>query len=95
MNTVRQKLVFFGVGATARWVAQLAKARYQLFGTTRDAKKIEHLQSLLIEPKSISVPMTQTEREHLLSLTDQANVLVSFPPDGYSDLRAGPLGSRG
>lgn len=68
-----------------RSVAHLAKDRYQLFGTTRDPGKLELLQSLLIKPSLISAPMTKGECDNLASITNGANLLVSFPPDGHSD----------
>jgi hypothetical protein len=86
MNVARQqKIVFFGVGATARWVASLARDQYQLFGTTRDTEKIPVLKNLGIEPRLTSTTMTELEREDFVSLVEKANVLVTFPPDGHSD----------
>jgi dTDP-4-dehydrorhamnose reductase len=85
-----QKLVFLGVGQSALWVAQLAAGSRKLYGTTRDALKEPSLSDKGIEPIVI-VPWSDHTKKKLSETCGQADVLVSFPPDGETDEELAPL----
>ncbi len=72
-------IVLLGVGNVAIHVAKLLSNRCTIFGTTRSADRVSLLEANGIRPLLVdgdSLP------KHLLA---DANILVSFPPDGRTD----------
>ncbi len=79
-----QKLVLLGVGQAALHVAKI-NSSYKLFGTTRNKQKLYILANALIEPICICSDLFDQSKDQLSELLTNANVLVSFPPDPFSD----------
>ena len=94
MAQVKRKLVFLGVGQVARALAAVVRANsetcdaYELIGTTRSAEHAESIRAAGIEP--LVVPIF-TSSEQLKAALRNSFVVVSFPPDPSSDVRASEL----
>lgn len=84
IDSAKNKLVLLGVGQVALHVAYLAD-RYDLIGTTRNKNKVLSLQTNAITSILIDNELTLQQQSELAKLLDNACVLVSFPPDEYSD----------
>ena len=87
------KLVLLGVGQVAMQVAKSTNA-YSIVGTTRDQNKIALLNKLNIAPFFLTESFTDSDQNKLDSMSDNANILISFPPDGHSDKLFSSLCSR-
>jgi hypothetical protein len=93
MDTQKNKLLLLGVGNLALAMHKQYKDFYKFIGTTRDTAKVFQFADRGIEP--VLLPQKQTEnntlavaeiaQEIIEPLANNANVLISFPPDGISD----------
>ncbi|RTL40680.1 MAG: hypothetical protein EKK48_15580 [Candidatus Melainabacteria bacterium] len=75
-----ESFVFLGVGNVALHLARLLSRRCTIYGTTRSVERVSVLESAGIEPVVVD------SKPPAASLFENANVLVSFPPDGATDL---------
>ncbi len=82
-------IVLLGVGNVAFHVAKLLSQRCTIFGTTRSADRVPSLEAAGIRPIVVTGNATPGDALHGDALPAQlltnANVLVSFPPDGITD----------
>ncbi|CAN5125537.1 SDR family oxidoreductase [soil metagenome] len=72
-------IVLLGVGNVAFHLAKLLANRCTIFGTTRSADRVPLLEAVGIQPIIVDAEPLPKQL-----LTD-ANILVSFPPDGSTD----------
>lgn len=75
-----ESFVLLGVGNTALHLARRLAGRCTIYGTTRSPERVSVLESAGIKPVIVENDFP------LASLCENANVLVSFPPDGATDL---------
>lgn len=91
---MKRKLVFLGVGQVARALADQinrnshSRDAFELIGTTRSAENVAAIRASGIEP--LVVPIFSGS-EQLRAALKNAFVVVSFPPDPSSDVRASEL----
>ncbi|MBY0547761.1 MAG: NAD(P)H-binding protein [Candidatus Obscuribacterales bacterium] len=74
-------LLLLGVGQVARAVIALARGTRTITGTTRDPRKVFQMVEMGITPLIMPMPSC----EILESVANDADVVVSFPPDGETD----------
>lgn len=79
------RLVMLGVGQVALQVAAQA-SQYDLLGTTRNKDKANNLRLANIKPLLIEPEFPLSQQNELTDYLGGAKVLVTFPPDGESDL---------
>jgi len=84
--TSRPPLLLAGVGFVAEAVAAAASGRL-IAGTTRRPQSAAHLEGLGIEP-IVLVPGMESA---LTERSKDADIVVSFPPDGHTDARMAAL----
>lgn len=73
-------IVLLGVGNVALHVAKLLSSRCTIFGTTRSSERVPLLEAAGIRPILVTGEALPKQ------LLEDANVLVSFPPDVTTDL---------
>jgi len=83
-DSAKNKLVLLGVGQVASHVAYLADG-YDLIGTTRNKNKVQSLHTDGITSFLIENKLTFQQQNELAKILTNACVLVSFPPNEYSD----------
>ncbi len=74
-------LILLGVGQVGRAVVAQAHGTRSITGTTRDPRKIFHMVESGITPLIMPLPSAEV----FASVCQDADVLVSFPPDGSTD----------
>ncbi len=84
LENAPNKMVLLGVGQVAWHLTYLAK-EYQLIGTTRNSKKVRSLETSGITSFLIEPDFTLQKQSELGRILNNADLLVSFPPDQYSD----------
>jgi nucleoside-diphosphate-sugar epimerase len=72
-------VVLLGVGNVALHVAKLLSGQCTIYGTTRSSNRVAVLEAAGI------VPLIVNDQSPPKEIIDDANVLVSFPPDGTTD----------
>jgi nucleoside-diphosphate-sugar epimerase len=82
----RAPALLIGVGNVAKAVASRLVARTKVYGTTRDPLKMFELWESRLEP----VIMPWPQPAIIEPVADEADVLVSFPPDGSTDAALAP-----
>ena len=76
------KLVLIGFGNTASYLSKEASSYDIKYATTRSQSKFERIEASNLEP----ILIHENKFGELSEITKDADVLVSFPPDGESDL---------
>lgn len=79
-------LLLLGTGQVARAVINQARDGRHIFASTRNPNRIFELADLQVEPLIMPLPSP----EIIESLVENADVLVSFPPDGFTDAILAP-----
>lgn len=80
------ELVLLGVGHVGRAIAGAAGQSRQIIGTTRHCHRLQELERYGVKPLYMSVP----DPGMLAPICAQADVVVTFPPDGITDRLLAP-----
>ncbi len=83
-------LMLIGTGHLAKTIIDRQKGNQRIIATTRNPNRIFELAELKIEPLIMPLPSA----ELIAPLAEDANILVSFPPDGSTDAILAPACSR-